>query len=143
VAYSSFLIRGLIISAFVPLSALTTHAQQGNLAQQRSCNNLAQSLLHERNQTGPFSYEFEAAHYDSATKTCYVMAKVSDPKVPSADPSAKTEVILDAQKGSKIAILNTNPKGKSVCWVKNQLGQGADQFNEITKELGFEPAAKD
>jgi hypothetical protein len=143
VAYSSFLIRGLIVSAFIALSALTIHAQQGNLARQRSCNDLAQSLLEQRNQTGPFSYELEAAHYDSATKTCYVMAKVSDPKVPSADPSAKTEVILDAQKGSKIAILNTNPKGKSVCWVKNQLGQGADQFNEITKELGFELAAKD
>jgi Tfp pilus assembly protein PilE len=143
VAYSSFLIRGLIISAFVALPALTARAQQGHLAQQRSCNTLAQSLLRQRNQTGPFSYELEAAHYDSATKTCYLIAKVSDPRVPSADPSAKTEVILDAQTGSKIAILNTNPKGKSVCWVKNQLGQGADQFNEITKELGFEPATKD
>jgi hypothetical protein len=143
-AHNSFPIRGLILSTFVALAAFATQAQQGgNPAQQTSCVNSAHSFVQRKNQAGNLSYELQAAHYDSTTMTCYVLAKVSDPKASSADPSAKTEVILDVQTGTKVAILNTNPKGKSVCWVKNQLGQGADQFNQLTKELGFESLAKD
>jgi len=141
---NSFLTRAALMSALILVPAIGAHAQQqtrqqqrAQLAQQRSCENLAQSLVGKRNREGALLYEIEASHYDAASKTCYVMAKVSDPKAPPSDPVAKTEIILNAADGSKVAILNTNPKGKSVCWVKDQLGQGADQFNQLSRELGL------
>jgi hypothetical protein len=143
------LARFLVLAPLMVALSLTVHAQNAHSqpsatpAQQRTCNHLAQSLLEQRSAPGNLSYQFEAAHYDPATRACYVMARVSDPKSQGSDPGPKTEVILDARSGAEVAILTTNPKGKSVCWTKNQLGQGAQEFNRITKQLGLEAATKD
>lgn len=140
---NSFLTGAALTLALIPTPAIGTKAQQQSreqrreLAQQRSCENLAQSLVGQRNRQGSLSYEIEASHYDAARKTCFVMAKISDSKAPASDAISQTEVILNAADGTKVAILTTNPKGKSVCWVKDRLGQGADQFNQLSRELGL------